>query len=108
VKIGNLKPSWRRPINTFITQQFDKPLDRNEKSFNVFNVPEPPNHRETEWAFDVSNAKEVLTDYRKLLTETHHTFNFIQEIRLTKGDNFWLSECFGRDTIWIGAYNHLD
>ena len=108
VKIGNLRPAWRRPINTFLTQQFDKPLDRIEKSFKVFNVPEPPKHRETEWAFDVARAKEILTDYKKLLTDTEHTFNFIQEIRFTKGDDFWLSECHGRDTIWIGAYNHLD
>jgi L-gulonolactone oxidase len=108
VKIGNVMNRWRAPINKFLTSQMKGPLDRIEKSFMVFNVPEPPLHRETEWAFDVKRAKEILTAYQKLLTETHHTFNFIQEIRFTKGDEFWLSECHGRDTIWIGAYNHED
>jgi FAD/FMN-containing dehydrogenase len=108
VKIGNLKWKWRRPINTFLTAQMDGPLDRIEKSYKVFNVPEPPLHRETEWAFDVRDAKALLTEYRQLFTDTSFTFNFIQEIRFTKGDNFWLSECYGRDTIWIGAYNHED
>lgn len=108
VKIGNLKWKWRIPINTYLTKQMDGPLDRIEKSYKVFNVPEPPLHRETEWAFDIKNVKALLQDYRNLFTATSLTFNFIQEIRFTKGDSFWLSECYGRDTIWIGAYNHED
>jgi L-gulonolactone oxidase len=108
VKIGNIHHPWRIPINKFLTKNFDKPLDRTEKSFKVFNVPEPPKHRETEWAFDLKDAKQILSDYRKLFINTTHTFNFIQEIRFTKRDNFWMSPCYGRDTIWIGAYNHED
>ncbi len=108
VMLGNLNPNWRKPINALLTSTFDKPLNRIEKSYKVFRVPEPPKHRETEWAFDAANAKQLLTNYRKLFTETNFTFNFIQEIRFTKADNFWLSECHGRNTIWIGAYNHLD
>jgi FAD/FMN-containing dehydrogenase len=49
VKIGNLHHPWRTPINKFLTKNFDKPLDRIEKGYKVFNVPEPPKHRETEW-----------------------------------------------------------
>ncbi len=108
VKVGNLVNKWRNPINRFLTGQMKGPLDRIEKSFLVFNVPEPPKHRETEWAFDIKNAKEILKGYQQLFTESDFTFNFIQEIRFTKGDEFWLSECYGRDSIWIGAYNHED
>jgi FAD/FMN-containing dehydrogenase len=108
VKIGNLHHPWRTPINKFLTKNFDKPLDRIEKGYKVFNVPEPPKHRETEWAFDFKNAKELLKTYRKLFIDSSYTFNFIQEIRFTKSDNFWMSPCYGRDTIWIGAYNHED
>ena len=108
VFIGNLVPSLRPRINALLTSQFDNPLHRIEKSFKVFRVPEPPKHRETEWAFDLKDAKEILTNYQKLFSETSHTFNFIQEIRFTQADNFWLSECYQRNTIWIGAYNHYD
>jgi hypothetical protein len=108
VKIGNLHHPWRVPINKFLTKNFDKPLDRIEKGYKVFNVPEPPKHRETEWAFDFKNAKELLKAYRKLFTDSSYTFNFIQEIRFTKRDQFWMSECYERDSIWIGAYNHKD
>ena len=108
VFLGNIFPKLRVPLNKFLTAQMDGPLDRIEKSYKVFVVPEPPLHRETEWAFDVKNAKEILTAYRNLFLSGEFTFNFIQEIRFTKGDNFWLSECNGRDSIWIGAYNHED
>ena len=85
------------------------PLDRIEKSYTVYVVPEPPKHRETEWAFDVKDAKELLKEYQQIFSgNMSFSFNFIQEIRFTKGDDFWLSECYKRDTIWIGAYNHPD
>lgn len=108
VKVGNLVNKWRPAINRLLTSQMKGPLDRIEKSYRVFNVPEPPVHRETEWAFDVSRAKELLGTYREAFSNGTFTFNFIQEIRFTKGDDFWLSECYGRDSIWIGAYNHED
>lgn len=108
VRVGNLVNRWRNPINRYLTRQMKGPLDRIEKSYLVFNVPEPPKHRETEWAFDRKNAQLLLTAYRDLFLSNTFTFNFIQEIRFTRGDDFWLSECYGRDTIWIGAYNHLD
>lgn len=108
VKIGNLVNKWRVPINRLLTDQMKGPLDRIEKSYRVFNVPAPPLHRETEWAFDLKNGKELLSAYRELFRNGTFTFNFIQEIRFTKGDDFWLSECYGRDSIWIGAYNHED
>ncbi len=93
------------PINRFLTRQITKPLDRIEKSYKVFNVPEPPPHRETEWAFDLADAKHLLREYRKLLTSNGFTYNFIQEIRFSKGDDFWLSPAYRRDSIWLGMYN---
>lgn len=93
------------PINRFLTTQMSKPLDRIEKSYKVFNVPEPPLHRETEWAFDLADAKHLLREYKKLLTTNGFTYNFIQEIRFSKGDDFWLSPAYRRDSIWLGMYN---
>jgi hypothetical protein len=108
VGVGNIFPKLRPAINELLTSQFRRPLDRIEKSYKVFKVPEPPKHRETEWAFDLKCARKILFDYKEMFTNTRYTFNFIQEIRFTKGDNFWLSECYGRDTLWIGTYNLYD
>ena len=68
-------------------------------------MPEPPLHRETEWAFDIKQAKALLYDYKNMVNASAHRINFLQEIRFTKGDNFALSPCYQRDSIWLGAYN---
>ena len=91
-------------FNTILTSSYKKPLNRIEKSYKVFNVPEPPLHRETEWAFDYKDAPAILKEYKKLLKESGFHYNFIQEIRFTKGDDFWLSPCYHRDSIWLGVY----
>lgn len=105
LKAGTMKRGWRPAINNLLVKNFIQPLQRIEKSYKVFNVPEPPLHRETEWAFDIKSAKELLRDYRKMIESSNHLINFIQEIRFTKADDFSLSPCYKRDTIWLGAYN---
>jgi L-gulonolactone oxidase len=104
VFLGNLNPRWRPFFNSLLILSFKKPLDRIEKSYKVFNVPAPPIHRETEWAFDIKDAAVVLAAYKKLIEGSDHKINFIQEIRFTKADNYALSPCYGRDTIWVGCY----
>lgn len=105
LKIGNINRDWRKNINKLLVKNFAKPLHRIEKSYKVFNVPEPPLHRETEWAFDISVAKKVLSEYKQMINESAHRINFLQEIRFTKADDYMLSPCNGRDTMWLGVYN---
>jgi L-gulonolactone oxidase len=105
LRVGNLNRKWRKTINGLLVQNFNSPLQRIEKSYKVFNVPEPPLHREVEWAFDISVAKNLLREYKQLINSSPHLINFIQEIRFTKADDFALSPCYGRNTIWLGAYN---
>ncbi len=106
VKIAGIYPKFAPKVSQIMTSLFEKPLDRIEKSFRVFNVPEPPIHRETEWAFDAKNAKEILTAYKRHILNSNFNFNFIQEIRFTKSDNFWLSPSYQRDSLWIGFYHY--
>lgn len=106
VFIGRLIKSWVAPINKYLTQQMHGPIDRIEKSYHVFNVPAPPIHRETEWTFDLKNVKEMLRAYKSMIENSPYHLTFIQEIRFTKGDDFWLSPCYKRDAIWLGLYNY--
>jgi L-gulonolactone oxidase len=106
VKIASKYPEFAPRVSRLMTRLFQKPLDRIEKSYRVFNVPEPPLHRETEWAFDAQRAKEILTGYKKHLLASKFNFNFIQEIRFTKADDFYLSPSYKRDSLWIGFYNY--
>jgi L-gulonolactone oxidase len=105
LKIGTINREWRKGINRALVQKFIKPLDRIEKSYKVFNVPEPPLHREAEWAFDISQEQNLLRDYKRMINDSKHRINFLQEIRFTKADDYALSGCYGRDTMWLGVYN---
>lgn len=106
VFVAKLFPFLAKSLNTMLTWNMKGPLDRIEKSYKVYIVPEPPLHRETEWTFDLSKAKEVLRAYKKFISDNKYNLNFIQEIRFTKADDFWLSACYKRDALWLGLYNY--
>src|SRR3970282_1378248 len=67
--------------------------------------PRPPVHREAEWAFDIADARSLLREYRRLLCDHGHHYNFIQELRFSKADDLWLSPAYKRDSIWLSLYN---
>lgn len=92
-------------VNKYLGREVGKRFERICKSHVGFLTPVPPVHRETEWAFDYADAKRLLREYRTTLLESGHTYNFIQEIRFSKADGFWLSPSYGRDSIWLGMYN---
>jgi L-gulonolactone oxidase len=92
-------------INRFLTSQAGRPIDRIVPSHIGFLTPIPPVHAESEWAFDVRDAKRILHDYRRVLPDGGHTYNFIQEIRFSKADELWLSPAYKRDSMWLSLYN---
>jgi FAD/FMN-containing dehydrogenase len=106
VALGKLNRAALVPrINAMLTGQVGKRFERICASPIGFLTPAPPVHREAEWAFDLASARELLTAYRALLVGSGHTFNFIQEIRFTRADEFWLSPAYRRDTMWLSLYN---
>jgi FAD/FMN-containing dehydrogenase len=102
---SNRKPIRRKKMNQKIVNGRLPDVNRIERGYKVFNVPEPPVHRETEWAFDINLAPTLLREYRNMIEEKGHLINFIQEIRFVRGDDFALSPCYGRDSVYVGAYN---
>jgi FAD/FMN-containing dehydrogenase len=102
---SNRKPIRRKWMNQQIVNGFLPDVNRTERSYKVYNVPEPPIHRETEWAFDINLTPTLLREYKQMVEEKGHLINFIQEIRFVKGDDFALSPCHGRDSVYVGAYN---
>jgi FAD/FMN-containing dehydrogenase len=96
---------WIPAINRFLTREVGRPLERRVASHIGYLTPVPPVHRETEWAFDAADARELLRAYRALLPTDGHTYNFVQEIRFSKADDLWLSPAYRRDSIWLGLYN---
>jgi FAD/FMN-containing dehydrogenase len=92
-------------VNRALGREVGRRHERVCKSHVGFLTPDPPVHRETEWAFDLADAPRLLREYRRALLASGHTYNFIQEVRFSRADDFWLSPAYGRDSVWIGMYN---
>jgi L-gulono-1,4-lactone dehydrogenase len=92
-------------INRFLNREAGRALDRIAHSHVGFLTPIPPVHAESEWAFDLRDAKPLLREYRRLLPDAGHSYNFIQELRFSKADDLWLSPAYQRDSIWLSLYN---
>jgi FAD/FMN-containing dehydrogenase len=92
-------------INRMLTREAGRSLERVAPSHTGFLTPSPPRHRESEWAFDVADAKPLLREYRRLLPDGGHSYNFIQELRFSAADELWLSPAYQRDSIWLSLYN---
>ena len=106
VAIGKLKRNALIPMfNRFLTKEGGRDYERINKSHIGFLTPVPPVHRETEWSFDYANAQALLRSYKNLLLKSEHSYNFVQEVRFTKSDDFWLSPSYKRDAIWLSMYN---
>jgi len=104
--VGKLNRRFFIPlINKILTKEIGKKYERTCRSYHGFLTPSPPVHRETEWAFDYKEAPRLLREFRALLPRDGHTYNFVQEIRFTKADDYWLSPAYQRDSIWISMYN---
>ena len=96
---------WIPRINQFLAREAGRALDRITPSHVGFLTPIPPVHSEAEWAFDLADAKPLLREYRRLLPDGGHSYNFIQELRFSKADDLWLSPAYQRDSIWLSLYN---
>lgn len=92
-------------VNRALVRTYARPYDRICDSPVAFLTPSPPVHREGEWAFDYADAQDLLRAYRAMLLADPHQYSFLQEIRLSRGDDFWLSPATGRDTLWLSLYN---
>lgn len=70
----------------------------------AFNVPMPPIHRESEYAFALDEAGAALAELAALVKRERLQVNFPVEARFVREDRAWMSPAFARDTCQIGAY----
>jgi L-gulonolactone oxidase len=106
VALGKLTRRRAVPaINEALTAMAGRPFGRTSRSHVGFLTPVPPPHAETEWAFDARDLGALLRDYRRVMTAGRDRYNFVQEIRLSRGDDLWLSPGYGRDSVWLSMYN---
>lgn len=106
LKVGTAMPALIPPINKFINLVHFKKIDRVEPGHDIFSIVVPPKHWECEYAIPVEHAKEAILAYKKLIKEKKFKVNFVVEIRFVKGDDIWMSPCYGRNVCYLAAYQH--
>lgn len=99
-----LAPSRIPAINRLVDRLHFRAGVRAGRSDEVFLVPAPPRHRETELAFPAARAGEALRALRDLIVATGARLDFLSELRFVRGDDAWMSPAHGRDTCQLGVY----
>lgn len=108
LRLGDWFPEIVPTLNKLINKIHFKEVFRIEKSWEVFNVPMPPLHYETEYAIPVENAAEALEKLKEMIEQRNLYINFVVEVRFVKADDTWLSPAYKRDSCYIGAYQYGD
>ncbi len=106
LRLGDLIPELVPGINKLINKIHFKKVSRIEKTWEVFNVPMPPIHFETEYAIPIEHASEVLKKLKEMIERKKLYINFVVEVRFVKADDTWLSPAYKRDACYIGAYQY--
>lgn len=106
LRLGDLIPQLVPGINKLINKIHFKKVSRIEKTWEVFNVPMPPIHFETEYAIPIEHASEVLQKLKEMIERKKLYINFVVEVRFVKADDTWLSPAYKRDACYIGAYQY--
>ena len=106
LRLGDWFPKLVPPINKLINKIHFKKVSRIEKTWEVFNVPMPPIHFETEYAIPVEYASEALKKLKEMIERKKLHINFVVEVRFVKADDTWLSPAYKQDACYIGAYQY--
>jgi L-gulonolactone oxidase len=102
--LGGAVPSAIPAINRAVRVAYFRPGVRSGRSDHMFNLAMPPVHRETEWSVPLEQGPEAARRIARSIEGRGLRVNFIQELRLVRGDSAWLSPAHGRDSCHVGAY----
>lgn len=97
-------PGLTLPLNRAVAASYLERPALPVRSDLAFNVPMPPKHRETEYAFGLDDAAAVVRETAALIRRERLRVTFPFEIRFVRGDDAWMSPAYGRDTCQLGAY----
>ncbi len=106
LRLGDWLPKLVPSINKLINKIHFKKVSRIEKTWEVFNVPMPPIHFETEYAIPVEHASEALQKLKEMIERKKLYINFVVEVRFVKADDTWLSPAYKQNACYIGAYQY--
>ena len=103
--IGRLFPRLVPPLNWAMAASHFHTFRRVAPAHEVFNIPMPPRHDETEWGIPASRCAEAMTRLKALIEREKVWVNFVVEVRFVAADDVLLSPAYGRPSCQLGAYS---
>jgi len=102
-RLGHRFPGMIKPVNTVA----GKALSARryvDASHLVFTSPRRVRFKEQEYAIPAGSLAAVLREIRALIDRRDWRISFPIEVRVTPGDDAWLSTAYGRDTAYIAFH----
>ena len=103
--LGRLIPALIAPLNRLMAWSHFRDYRRVACSHEVFNIPMPPRHDETEWGLPAERSAEAMRRLKALIAQEELKVNFVVELRFVAADEVLLSPAYGRQSCQLGAYS---
>ncbi len=102
-RLGHRFPGMIKPVNTMAGRALSA-RRYVDASHLVFTSPRRVRFKEQEYAIPAGSLAAVLREIRALFDRRDWRVSFPIEVRVTPGDDVWLSTAYGRDTAYIAFH----
>lgn len=105
-RLGRMAPRLVQPLGSFMSNMLST-REYSDTSHRVFVTPRNVRFVETEYAVPRESLHDVLAELRALVPRLKDPVNFPVEVRVTAGDDIWLSTAHGRDSAYVAVQQYV-
>ncbi len=102
-RLGHAAPGLIKPVNTVASRALGA-RTYVDAAYRVFTSPRRVRFKEQEYAIPREDLPDVLGEIRALFARRDWRISFPIEVRVTPGDDPWLSTAHGRDSAYIAIH----
>ena len=102
-RLGHLVPAVIKPVNAVAGKALGS-RTYVDAAYRVFTSPRRVRFKEQEYAIPRESLGDVLTEVRALFARRDWRISFPIEVRVTPGDDPWLSTAYRRDSAYIAIH----
>jgi L-gulono-1,4-lactone dehydrogenase len=102
-RLGHRFPAMIKPVNAVAGKALSA-RSYVDASHRVFTSPRRVRFKEQEYAIPAGSLAPALADIRALFARRDWRISFPIEVRVTPGDDLWLSTAYGRDSAYLAFH----
>jgi FAD-linked oxidoreductase len=102
-RLGHRFPAMIKPVNAVAGKALSA-RSYVDASHRVFTSPRRVRFKEQEYAIPAGSLAAALADIRALFARRDWRISFPIEVRVTPGDDLWLSTAYGRDSAYLAFH----